>query len=242
MADGPDTRPGLSARAKRDTMAAFGPKPVRRDAVSSFRQFIARQLAAPTGLFGRLITARWLERANREMNRVTLDCLGLSANDRLLEIGFGSGYLLAQVLRQRQCTYVAGVDLSQDMVDAVQRRLRKHVERGEADIRLGNIGQLPFPDGHFTRLCSVNTLYFWRDTAAALRECRRVLQPGGKIVLCFNTKQSMQAWPGHQYGFTLYELAEVQNMLADAGFSAVTVVEGLAGRKGAFYCVTGVVG
>ncbi|MBV8657422.1 MAG: class I SAM-dependent methyltransferase [Burkholderiales bacterium] len=207
--------------------------------MSWFYSFISRQLAKPTGLFGRFITARWLENANREMNRVTLASLDLTASDRLLEVGFGSGYLLAQVLRQRQCARVAGVDLSQDMVDKVKRRLRKHVERGEAVIELGDIARLPFPDRHFTRLCSVNTIYFWRDAAAALRECRRVLQPGGKIALCFDAKESIQAWPGHTYGFALYEVPEVERMLIEAGFSGIEVVERRQGESGRFYCLTG---
>jgi len=67
---------------------------VRVKAIPMFQSFFSRQLAKPSGLFGRLFTARWLEKTNVGMNALTLDSLALGENDRLLEVGFGSGYLL----------------------------------------------------------------------------------------------------------------------------------------------------
>ena len=91
-----------------------------------FQAFFSRQLAKPSGLFGRLFTARWLEKANAGMNALTLDSLALVPADRLLEVGFGSGYLLEKVLSHRRCDFAAGVDLSPERVDraALQRQER----------------------------------------------------------------------------------------------------------------------
>ncbi len=205
-----------------------------------FDSFISRQLAKPSGLFGRLFTARWLEKANVGMNALTLESLALGTDDRLLEIGFGSGYLLEQVLTNRSCDYVAGVDVSQEMVQHVSRRLRRHIEAGKAEIRHGNIESIPFADAAFSTLCSVNTLYFWRDPELALAECRRVLKPGGRLVLCFNSKKDLAQWPGHVHGFTLYELADVEKMLVAAGFTAIKTRTGNDKDQGEFYCLTGI--
>ena len=70
----------------------------------------------PSGLFGRLIAARWLEKANTEMNALTLERLALKAADRFVEIGFGSGYLLERLLDGQLCAFAAGVELSDEMV------------------------------------------------------------------------------------------------------------------------------
>jgi arsenite methyltransferase len=204
-----------------------------------FQRFVSKQLALPTGWFGRLFTAKWLEKNNVGMNSLTFDCLELNPRDRLLEVGFGSGYLLDFVLRENACDYVAGVEISEEMLRLVKKRLRHHIAKGKAALRYGAIEKLPYEDGSFTKLCSVNTLYFWRDPSLALHECRRVLTCGGKLSLCFNSKEDLASWPGHVHGFTLYELDDVTGLLYEAGFSEVKVVEARDDQQGLFYCVSG---
>ncbi len=205
-----------------------------------FQSFFSRQLARPSGLFGRLFTARWLDKANVGMNTLTLESLDLAGNDRLLEVGFGGGYLLQQVLVRGRCQQVAGLDVSPDMVAHVGRRLRRYVVAGKARVALGDIESMPFADDEFSALCSVNTLYFWRDPARALAECRRVLQSAGRLVLCFNSKHDMEQWPGHVHGFSLYELAEVERLIAAAGFGDITTRTAHDPVQGEFYCVRAV--
>jgi arsenite methyltransferase len=204
-----------------------------------FRKFMARQLAHPSGLFGRLFTARWLDKANVAMNKLTLDQLSIKPEDRVLEVGFGGGDLLEQILSTQPSKYVAGIDLSVDMVNVVRRRLRRYILDGKAEVRCGDIEALPFGDGEFTKLCSVNTLYFWRDPSAALAECRRVLKRDGRILLCFNSKEDLALWPGHKHGFRLYDLAEVEDLLKLAGFTAIEVTSAKDSEQGVIYCVTG---
>ncbi len=205
-----------------------------------FQAFLSRQLARPSGLFGRLFTARWLDKANAGMNSLTLDSLALGPADRLLELGFGSGYLLEKVLKNRLCDFTAGADISPEMVKHVGARLRAYIDAGKAQIHQGDIEAIPFADGEFTKLCSVNTLYFWRDPQQALAECRRVLAAGGRLALCFNAKSEMAKWPGHVHGFTLYELAEVEAMLGAAGFGRITTATGKDPQQGLFHCVSAV--
>lgn len=203
-------------------------------------KFIARQLAQPSGLFGRLFIARWLNKASAAMNKGTFEQLSIEPEDRILEIGFGGGDLLEQILKSKRSKYVAGVDLSVDMVRVVSRRLRRYVRAGKAEVRRGDIEALPFGDGEFTKLCTVNTLYFWRNPSVALAECRRVLMQGGLIVLCFNSKEDLALWPGHKHGFRLYDLAEVEALLKAAGFTAIETVSANDSEQGLFYCMTGV--
>ncbi len=206
-----------------------------------FQRLISKQLARPSGLFGRLFTARWLEKANTGMNALTLERLALNADDRLIEIGFGSGFLLERVLDGRLCAFAVGVELSGDMVKLVRCRLRRFIDAGSAEVLLGDIENLPYKDAEFSKLCSVNTLYFWKSPLAALTECKRVLKSGGLIALCFNSKADLAAWPGHVHGFNLYEISEVEEMLAAAGFSQIGVASGNDPEQGLFYCITGVV-
>ena len=203
------------------------------------QKFIARQLANPSGLFGRNITVRGLTKANTPMNKLTLEQLSPQPHDRILEVGFGGGDLLKQILATRSCEYVAGVDRSPDMVRVVKRRLEQYIRAGTLEVRVADIETLPYADGEFTKLCTVNTLYFWEDPSAALKECRRVLANDGSLLLCFNSKEDLEKWPPHKHGFRLYQVAEVQSMLQGAGFSGIEVVSATDSEVGTFYCVKG---
>ena len=202
------------------------------------QSFFPRQLARPSGLFGRLFMTRWLDKANAGMNALTLKMLALESKDRLLELGFGGGHLLEHALVNRRCAFVAGVDVSHDMVKHASRRFRSYIKAGRAEIRHGNIEAIPYDNGAFTTLCTVNTLYFWHDPTLALAECRRVLKAGGRFALCFDAKSEMARWPGHVHGFTLYELSEVHALLVAAGFSEIQTVSENNPAQGLFYCIT----
>jgi arsenite methyltransferase len=202
------------------------------------QRFIAKQLARPSGLIGRFITAKWLERANSKTNELALERLALVSSDRVLEVGFGSGYLIERILTSSQCEYVAGVDLSPEMVQSVKRRVKKYIRQSRVDLRNGAIEALPYADGEFTKLCTVNTVYFWKDPVVAFAECRRVLTRDGSIVLCFDAKEDLERWPGHKHGFRLFEIAEIKDLLVNAGFRAIDVAEGRNPGQGAFYCVS----
>lgn len=182
---------------------------------------------------------RWLAKENAPMNRLTLAQLALKAEDRILEVGFGSGDLLAQILASGQYAQVAGIDRSRDMVRVVKRRLEKFIQSGALEVSMGDVEALPFDDGAFTKLCSVNTVYFWQDPLAALMECRRVLGKGGQLLLCLNSKADLEKWPPHKHGFRLYEISEVEQLLASAGFVEIGVVSATDPDVGTFYCVTG---
>jgi SAM-dependent methyltransferase len=49
----------------------------------------------------------------------------------------------------------------------------------------GTVSALPFADGSFDKVCSVNTLYFWPDPARDLGEVYRVLAPEGRCYITF---------------------------------------------------------
>jgi ubiquinone/menaquinone biosynthesis C-methylase UbiE len=81
----------------------------------SVATFIAGQLRKPSGLFGRLVVARVLNRGNAPMNALTMQCLDLVPDDRVLEVGFGGGDLIARMARVVTAGRIAGVDFSPDM-------------------------------------------------------------------------------------------------------------------------------
>jgi ubiquinone/menaquinone biosynthesis C-methylase UbiE len=97
--------------------------------------------------------------------------------ERVLDLGTGTGrYAVAAAQRGARVT---GVDASAAMLTVARARGQGH---NVAFVR-AEAGRLPFPDGIFDAAVAVTSLCFVADPLAALREVRRVLVPGGRLVL-----------------------------------------------------------
>jgi SAM-dependent methyltransferase len=103
------------------------------------------------------------------------DVLRIGPGSRLLDAGCGAG--LALQLARKRGAEVAGLDAAEGLLAVARER------NPEADIRLGELEQLPFPDATFTAATSFNAVQYAADPAAALRELRRVLVPGSPLAV-----------------------------------------------------------
>jgi ubiquinone/menaquinone biosynthesis C-methylase UbiE len=162
-----------------------------------------------------------MNRGNARLNSYALSQLQLVAEDRVVEIGFGGGVVMPQLLRD--AAFVCGVDRSQNVVDAASRRFAEAVRTGRAEFRVGVIENLPLPDAAFDKALSVHTLYFWQSLEVGSKELARVLTPGGQVVLGFLPKAHMDRMNMPIDIFTPREPSEVIAALQEAGFSDVEV-------------------
>ena len=200
------------------------------------QRYLAQQFARPRGLAGRWIFGTWLDRVSQGMNRQALRLLDVQPEDRVLEVGFGGGGLLASILAAKPREAI-GVDLSEEMVARGRSRFRPEIAAGRARILAGSVESLPMADAAADKACSLNTIYFWKNPAAGMAELARVLRPGGLLILGFEAAETLRAWPGHRYGFTVYEPDEVVRLAEKAGFGDAEVHEGLEPKYGKIYCV-----
>jgi ubiquinone/menaquinone biosynthesis C-methylase UbiE len=103
------------------------------------------------------------------------------AQGRVLEIGIGSGLNLGFYDAQR-VEVVVGVDPSAEM-QALARERAAHCQVPVEMIAL-ELGQLQAADASFDDIVCTFTLCTIPDAVAALREMRRVLKPGGRLLFC----------------------------------------------------------
>jgi SAM-dependent methyltransferase len=147
--------------------------------------------------------------------RAILETLALEPGDRLLDIGCGGGLLLRDALRFGAA--VTGIDHSEEMVGlATQRAPGATVVLGEADA-------LPFPDASFSAVAMSIVFFFLDDAVAVLRECRRVLTPGGRIAI-FTTAPELRGTPAAPE-----PVASLGHFYADDELAKLAVRAGLVG-------------
>ncbi len=159
-----------------------------------------------------------------------LDCMlaeaGLTGGEKVLDVGSGAGHSTLHFARAG--AKVTGLDLTREMVETGRRLAARegldnaHFERGDAE-------DLPFADDSFDvvtcRLCA----HHFADVPAALREMRRVLRPGGRLLLCDSMAPDDEAQDAFFQAFeTLRDPSHVRNyrrsewcdMFEAAGFAA----------------------
>ena len=200
-----------------------------------FTRFLARQFARPSGLLGRLWIAPWLDRISRAMNALALDQLAVGHEERILEIGFGGGALLRDILGATK-SKVFAADVSRVVIALARSRFRR--ERHRLHLLEATVGRLPLADGAVDKAVSVNSLYFWPDMDATLVELARVIRPGGTLVLCFEPPEELRKWPGHVHGFRAWSAEELTAHAAAAGFGRIGLVSGTGRNPDFFLCLS----
>jgi len=184
-------------------------------------ELIARQSRQPSGWLGEIV-ARVMSVETAAANRSAVRRLAPAPGENVLEVGCGHGRTLRAILANG-AAHVAGIDPSSVMAKLATRRLQREIASGRAAVELAEAAQLPFEGGCFDAVLAVHVLYFWPHAERELGEIRRVLRPGGRLLLGFRPKDaaSVAALPPSVY--TLRSEAEVADALADAGFERVRV-------------------
>jgi SAM-dependent methyltransferase len=171
-----------------------------------------------TAIFGDVI-ARASSYTPERVATAAIRALDLRRDDVVLELGCGTGRLLAQVAVRTQRGFVAGIDPSPLMVRHARFRNRRLIERGVAEIQVGVSSDLSrFGAGAFRKIYGLHVVYFWESPLRDLAEIRRVLAPGGRLVLGFCPSEPA---PGHGVDRARCSTARVEEWLEQAGFRSI---------------------
>jgi SAM-dependent methyltransferase len=101
------------------------------------------------------------------------DAMEVTAGTRLLDVGCGAG--LALQLADKRGASVAGLDASEQLLEVAHRRLP------EADLRVGDVEELPYADDWFDAVTAFNSVQYATDPIRALQEIRRVAVRGAPV-------------------------------------------------------------
>jgi arsenite methyltransferase len=179
------------------------------------------QFAKPTGFFGRVL-ARGMAWGHRDFYENTAKVLNLKQDDKYLEIGFGSGLFIKNYASH--VAKIAGVDLSEEMINLASSINKKLIKSGKAEFKHGNVSSLPWENDEFTVVVGIETFFFWQEPMASLREIFRVLIPGGRLVLemAWNKEDGLDHTEDiDKFNLKLYSADELTEMLQESGFTDI---------------------
>ena len=106
--------------------------------------------------------------------------------ERVLDVGVGTGLGLPFYPEHAK---VVGIDLSEGMLRKARQRVRQE-NLGWVHLTLGNALELPFGDGVFDHVVLSHVVSVVSDPVKLVRETRRVVRPGGQIVIINHFRSS----------------------------------------------------
>lgn len=115
--------------------------------------------------------------------------LGLRPDDRVLEVGGGTGASADLVCRALTTGHLVALDRSRTATRRITTSGRDLVRAGRLSVVTGALADAELPEQAFDVAFSVDVNVFWTsDAARELAALRRALRPGGRLAVCFGTK------------------------------------------------------
>jgi ubiquinone/menaquinone biosynthesis C-methylase UbiE len=148
----------------------------------------------------------------------------LGPGDRILDLGCGYGAWLA-FLYGRTGSEIHGLD-------ADEGSIARNLCRDHGELRVGELEEAAYPDGHFALVSMMHSLEHMRDPVRTLRELHRVLRPGGlAFVEVPNFDSALRTLLGRHWFPLLvpqhlqhFEAASLRRCLEEAGFDRILVI------------------
>ncbi len=184
----------------------------------SFSSFFSEQARKPKGLFGRLIMSAIFNLGNAKLNELVNKTLSVQEKDHIFEIGFGTGKLIDKMARQFDQGLIEGIDFSEAMVSIAEKRNKIHIAKGKVRILNGNFDEIQLKKEHYDKVCTVNTIYFWKNPDFTTKKIVEILKPKGKLVIGFEDIEKLEQRKLDDDIFHLYSKADVKKLLLKAGF------------------------
>lgn len=175
----------------------------------------------PSGPIG-WVGARVMPLVSGRLNEMIATELDLHADDDVLDVGCGAGGFLEHAAPRVR--YVAGLDASEIQVRMARQRLRDRIAGATAEVLYGNAEALPWDDGRFSAVASLNCLKFVADPDRSLAEMCRVLRSGGRVAILLDTGvPDAKSGKVDAYGQRQWSADDAEQMMENAGFVEVRV-------------------
>jgi len=188
---------------------------------------ILKQARMPTGRFGTFY-ARLMNIGHSNLTRWGLGHISVNIDDKILDIGCGGGKTVNTLAKIATEGEIYGIDHSEVSVAVSTNKNKRLIRAGWVRILHASIDSLPFSDDMFNLVIAVESCYFWPDLINNLKEIRRVLKPGGSVILIhamyrderFEKRNSNLARIGN---FTYHLPEDSRVFLKDTSYSSIQI-------------------
>lgn len=202
----------------------------------SFSEFFSKQAQRPNGLFGKLIMSLIFSKGNAALNKITYELMSVQKDDKILEIGFGTGNLINIMAKHINKGMIEGLDFSDTMFSIAQKKNKKYIMNGKVKLFNANFDEIILEKDNYTKVCSVNTIYFWENPDKTINKIAEILKSKGKLVLAFEDKPRKK----NSNIFKVYTKEGVHDLLIKCGFLGGVTMNSRKKGKAVFHCAVAI--
>jgi ubiquinone/menaquinone biosynthesis C-methylase UbiE len=190
-------------------------------------QAMFKQFRKPTGWMAKF-AALGMNREHEKVWRWGLEHIDIAPDAVILDVGCGGGGTVKVLAQAALHGKVCGVDYSEDVLLTARQVNRVLIEQGRVELKHGSVSDLPSSDAAFDLVTAFETTMFWPNPVEDLREVRRVLKPGGTLLI------ANEAYAGARFekrnvkwsrlaDFQLQTPEETRQCLVEAGYAQVEI-------------------
>ncbi len=176
----------------------------------------------PRGVAGEAMLTR-MNDSHRLLTDRALSLVSFNGSETVLDIGCGGGAALCKLSRMLPQGKLFGIDHSETAVGLAIRNNAADIERGKMNIQCAQVASMPFEDGMFDVILTVESFYFWKEPQRELKEVYRVLKGGGTFLLALDeygreglSDKTLQN--AKEYNLFLPTKQQLTDLLHGAGF------------------------
>lgn len=177
-------------------------------------EFLIKQSQKPSGLIGRVITKIW-SFYFKKLSLWAIKQTTISDNYRILEIGYGGGSTIKNLLALNKNLEIHGIDISKESYRTAQRVHSDSIRKGSVQLKIGNVENMPYQNNYFDRIFAIQTHIFWKDIKKSFQEVYRVMSSNSTLIIA-SEKEKIH------YHMTDYRTShEFSQLLTSMGFSKI---------------------
>ena len=177
-------------------------------------EFLIKQSQKPSGLIGRVITKIW-SFYFKKLSLWAIKQTTISDNYRILEIGYGGGSTIKNLLALNKNLEIHGIDISKESYRTAQRVHSDSIRKGSVQLKIGNVENMPYQNNYFDRIFAIQTHIFWKDIKKSFQEVYRVLSSNSTLIIA-SEKEKIH------YHMTDYRTShEFSQLLTSIGISKI---------------------
>ena len=203
--------------------------------------YVMRQVRKPSRWVG-LVIVKGMNESHAGLTDWGLSHVAIGKQWTILDIGCGGGRTVGELAKAADAGKVYGIDYAEGSVAASRNHNRQLIADGRVHIERGSVSKLPFSDCMFDLVTAIETQYYWPHLQDDMKEVRRVLKPGGKLlVIAENYKGGRFDWfegPVMRFllGSSRLGPQDQRSLFEGSGYTDIQIAE--ERRKG-WICIVG---
>lgn len=144
--------------------------------------YVMRQVRKPSRWIG-LFIVKGMNESHAGLTDWGISHVAIEKPWTILDVGCGGGRTVAKLAAAAEAGKVYGVDYAEGSLAASRSHNRQLIADGRVHIEPGSVSKLPFADSMFDLVTAIETQYYWPHLHEDMKEVRRVLKPGGKLLI-----------------------------------------------------------